>query len=308
MSDKNDFPLGSTIWPSISNTGGNTSDADKNEMRRIVTEFSEYVAQSLERQGIPRFLFPLFRPFNAVLALTRDRLICVGAPLSGGVSMLRFFDWRDSLSVNIDQVKNQVGAQLGWADIFGFEIPLGLVSDDGDTRERLVRQLADDFSQQIKARIERQQRQVLMQPIFQTKPEDLELDDSLCFVLMPFQPAFDRIYQKVIEPAVTEAGLRPLRADQIFSPSPIVEDIWTHIVTARIIVADVSQRNPNVFYELGLAHAVGKPVIVIAQSKDDVPFDIAYLRYFHYADDAGGWKKLREDLRKAIAVCLGSTK
>jgi hypothetical protein len=71
-----------------------------------------------------------------------------------------------------------------------------------------------------------------------------------------------------------------------------------------LIVADVTGKNPNVFYELGLAHTIGKDVIIITQSDDDVPFDLKYLRYIKYVDNTAGWKTLAGNLDKFIQSTL----
>jgi hypothetical protein len=112
---------------------------------------------------------------------------------------------------------------------------------------------------------------------------EIEEDPQLVFVLMPFAPEFDQIYQQGIKPAWEELGFRVLRADEEFH----VHDIMCHAICqniqrARFIVADMTGRNPNVFYELGLAHAFGKPVILITPHKDYVPFDLQAILYINY--------------------------
>ncbi|MBE0415013.1 MAG: hypothetical protein IBX36_00525 [Dehalococcoidia bacterium] len=135
-------------------------------------------------------------------------------------------------------------------------------------------------------------------PIFRTR--DIKLEHDLCFVLMPFAPAFDRLYEDHIKPAIQSEGFKCLKADELFSPTPITEDIWTYILKSRVILADVTGRNPNVFYELGIAHTIGKPVILIAQNSNDIPFDIAYIRCFLYSDDSKGWATLKESISPAL--------
>ncbi len=83
------------------------------------------------------------------------------------------------------------------------------------------------------------------------------VDDRLCFVLMPFKEPFDGYYHEIIRPAVKDAGLYALRADEIYGTAPIVDDIWNSIWMAKIVIADVTDKNPNVNYELGLRHALG---------------------------------------------------
>lgn len=125
-------------------------------------------------------------------------------------------------------------------------------------------------------------------------------DQKLVFVLMPFGGDFDDLYADHIKAAVEAAGLRPLRADEIFTPTPIMGDIWRSICRARLVIADLTGRNPNVFYEVGLAHAIGKEVILLTQSMNDVPFDLRGIRSIVYDFSPRGATKLVSDLRKAI--------
>jgi hypothetical protein len=110
----------------------------------------------------------------------------------------------------------------------------------------------------------------------------LESSSSLCFVMMPFTRETESVYWNLIKPAVEEVGLTPLRADQISSPGSITQQIFAAIRESRVCVADVSAGNANVLYELGLAQAIGKPVLLIAQHDSRAPFDIANMRYIAY--------------------------
>ena len=135
-------------------------------------------------------------------------------------------------------------------------------------------------------------------PIFRAR--DIMLQEDLCFVLMPFKPSFDRLYKEKIKPAVEACGFKCLRADDLFSPTPILEDVWIHICKSKVMIADTTGRNPNVFYEIGIAHTVGKPVILITQDRADIPFDIAQFRHFVYSDDSHGWDTLCTNLILAL--------
>ncbi len=139
-------------------------------------------------------------------------------------------------------------------------------------------------------------KRMLVDPIFHGRGFQVEKD--LCFVLIPFRPPFFRIFEDVIKPAMEEVGFKVVKADDIFEPGPVIEQIWEYINRAEIILADVTGRNPNVFYELGIAHTLGKNVVIITQSENDVPFDLRHLRYFKYEDNEEGWKKLEETLKR----------
>ena len=83
-------------------------------------------------------------------------------------------------------------------------------------------------------------------------------------------------------PAIKEAGFEPVRADELFTTGSVVEQIWEQIEKAKLLLADLSGKNPNVFYDSGLAHAAKKPVVFTASQVDDVPFDLRHLRVIIY--------------------------
>jgi hypothetical protein len=128
-----------------------------------------------------------------------------------------------------------------------------------------------------------------------------------CFVVMPFASMYEREYTRVIKPAVESAGLVCVRGDEIYSEQSIVQDIWKSLRTSRVVVAELSGRNPNVMYEVGLAHALGKPIILLTRNQDDVPFDLKSLRYVYYDTDNPDWgSDLRAELVRAVGKVLES--
>lgn len=109
-----------------------------------------------------------------------------------------------------------------------------------------------------------------------------ETDTTLAFCLLLFKDNFMQVFEEGVLPAIEAAGLRGIHAGQIFDNREIIEDIWESICTSRIVIADVTDRNPNVFYELGICHTLGKEVIVITQRSEDVPFDIRHRKFIEY--------------------------
>lgn len=104
-----------------------------------------------------------------------------------------------------------------------------------------------------------------------------------CFVMMPFGNPVGHHYEKLFVPAIKEAGLVPRRADDgIFGSGRIMEQIWTGVERAKVLIAELTDRNPNVFYELGIAHALKKPVVLVAAQIDDVPSDLRHVRVVLY--------------------------
>jgi hypothetical protein len=133
------------------------------------------------------------------------------------------------------------------------------------------------------------------------------VDKRSCFVISPFGGYFDMYYTHVHVPAIEAAGVRPIRADDPFTPGAIVNDIWRFIQSADVLIADLTGRNPNVFYELGLAHAARKPVIILTQRVDDVPFDLQGLRWLLYDVREPDWSSaLRDKLTASIKETLES--
>ena len=129
--------------------------------------------------------------------------------------------------------------------------------------------------------------------------------EQTCFVIMPFGGFFDSYYREIYHPAISAAGLKPVRGDDIFSSGSIVEQIWQSTQDADILLADMTGRNPNVFYELGLAHAISKPVILISDNVEDIPFDIRSLRVIKYDKNQVNWGTvLLEEITKAISEVL----
>jgi hypothetical protein len=122
---------------------------------------------------------------------------------------------------------------------------------------------------------------------------------------MPFGDWFDRYFKEIYVPATKDAGFEPLRADELFSAGAVMEQIWTQIRKAKILLADLTGKNPNVFYELGLAHALRKPVVFVAADIEDVPFDVRHLRVVVYDIREPNWS---EKLRREITTYLSNTR
>jgi hypothetical protein len=127
-----------------------------------------------------------------------------------------------------------------------------------------------------------------------------------CFIVMPFADPLGSYYEKVYKPAIEKAGLTPIRADnEIFGTGKIIDQIWSGINSAKVLIAELTDRNPNVFYELGLAHALQKPVVLISSNEKDVPFDLHYIRVIYYDVTDPFWgskliEKVAENILSAI--------
>ena len=87
-----------------------------------------------------------------------------------------------------------------------------------------------------------------------------------------------------------------------------MEDIWSGINVAKLVIADITGRNPNVLYELGITHTVGKPFVLLTQSAKDIPFDLNQFRHIIYEDNMEGYETLRSNLPKHIEQIVSGTK
>jgi hypothetical protein len=130
--------------------------------------------------------------------------------------------------------------------------------------------------------------------------------NDTCFVMQPFAAPLGDYYEKIYKPAIERAGLKPVRADaDIFGTGKIMDQVWDGINVAKVLVAELTSRNPNVFYELGLAHALKKPVVLVSSREEDVPFDLQHIRVIYYDMTDPFWgakliEKVAENILSAI--------
>ncbi len=130
--------------------------------------------------------------------------------------------------------------------------------------------------------------------------------DDTCFVMMPFADPIGNYYPSIYKPAIEKAGLTPVRADDdIFTTGKIIDQIWLGINAAKVLVAELTSRNANVFYELGLAHALKKPVVLVSANEKDVPFDLHHIRVIYYDMTDPFWgQKLIDKIAENIVSAL----
>lgn len=122
------------------------------------------------------------------------------------------------------------------------------------------------------------------------------------FMLMPFSGrTAQEVYKNHILKVVKDRELTINRGDDFFTGTHVVHDIWSAINAAAVVIADCTGRNPNVFYELGIAHTLGKKTILIAEREEDVPFDLRTYRYIKYDYTPPGMSLFEAALKHALA-------
>lgn len=132
---------------------------------------------------------------------------------------------------------------------------------------------------------------------------DETMDDNLVSVMMPFEMSFDSVLA-AIKQSCAKVEMNCLRADDIWESSTIIQDVFKLIYCSSIVVVDFSGRNPNVFYEAGIAHTLGKNVIPITQNLDDVPFDLRHHKVLKYLDNTQGLDDLSSHLESRLKTLI----
>ena len=126
---------------------------------------------------------------------------------------------------------------------------------------------------------------------------------------MEFSPPFENLFNEVIKPVSDECGIKAEKADDVLGPGLIIADIVKKLQEADIVIADVTPTNANVYYEIGYAHAIGKPTILLAEKGKQLPFDISGFRTLFYENSIAGKSQIEKGLRRhleAIVKDIGS--
>lgn len=121
------------------------------------------------------------------------------------------------------------------------------------------------------------------------------------FVVMQFTDEYNQLYKEVVQPVCEEYGYEVIRADNVYTSGLIIEDIARSIREASIVIADITPNNANVYYEVGYAHGINKPTILLSDRKrDKLPFDISGFRLLFYDNTIGGKSEVDQALRKHL--------
>ncbi len=291
------------IEPIKQNRGVDVDSELEREIKQVLKSLDAEIEELSRAQGLNRanvrFLLPLH-----VWIVVKDTEVLVVSSVNdhGGVPFWRVLDYSNQ-PFDLEMIHHLVEDGLGFPDPFSFHFPRSLLFAEEESRREDISSLASKCIDFEIERMEKLKRIVKIEPIFQGR--DFTINEELVFVLMPFDEPFDEVFEDHIRPTVNKIdGLRCMRADDIYDNREIMEAIWRFINEARIIIAELTGRNPNVFYETGIAHTVGKEVILITQSMEDVPFDLRHLRCIVYQRTARGCKRLEQDLENMIRAIL----
>jgi hypothetical protein len=185
-----------------------------------------------------------------------------------------------------------------------------LLSAAGDDIEKIVRRALELHSAQEQVMtnkvIEAMDGQITVKPLW---GEPLRRSQFLSdiFMIMPFREPYNTLYENLIRPLAAELNLTIKRGDDFTTTQgSIIQDVWSALNSCRIVLAETSEINANVFYELGIAHTLGKPALLLTQASNiqDLPFDIRHLRFVTYQNTAEASAELKEKLRHSLIWLL----
>ncbi len=126
------------------------------------------------------------------------------------------------------------------------------------------------------------------------------------FVVMQFSSPYNELYNEVVRPICESFKIRAIRADETYGPGLIIADVVRQINESKFVIAEITPSNPNVYYEVGYAHACNKPTILIADRKiEKLPFDISPFRTLFYENSIEGKRRVEDGLRRHIKEVLG---
>jgi hypothetical protein len=157
----------------------------------------------------------------------------------------------------------------------------------------------NDAGENISSEVKPGRKIVFTPNIFEVPNEPI--DAKLISVMMSFDTSMAEVY-KTIQLAASHARFECQRADDIWNHSTVIQDIFSLIFRSYIVVCDFTGKNPNVFYEAGIAHALGKHVVPITQSENDIPFDLKHHRFVKYLNNGEGRARLYENLTNRFST------
>ena len=283
----------------LSTYGSEIERVEEEKIEKVFSQIDLRVKDLAKRRGLAISQVRLLHSLHQCI-LVGDAAIYVVMSIHdlGSISLRQFLDW-SSKPMDLALAIFLAERDLEFKDAFGFQFLRSWLDLEGDRKGEAIDQIAERYIEDEIAHIERLNRIVRLNPIFHGR--DFLVDEKLVFVLSPFEEPYNTIYVDHIRPTVKRMqGFKCLRADDIYNNQSIIEDIWKYTNEARLLIAELTGKNANVFYETGIAHTIGKDVVLITQSMRDVPFDLRHLRCIVYEFTPRGTYLLEQNLENTI--------
>lgn len=273
--------------------GGDLQEPRQQRIQKLAKAFGKHVRQLALANGIPASALSVWRASFFFGGVDIQSVYFLFADAAGG-TQLRFMDLSLYGRVGLDRFVADVRSQVG-DPVFSFELPISILkqpeSKDDESTNDAARQYIDG----------------LLRAFTKEAEEHGEIDESLCFVIMSFSgnPILQDFYEKSIKPTVESLGYRCERIDEQEFNGSIRDRILQNIRQARFIIADVTEARPNCYYELGVAHSVGKEVIHLTNSTKDIHFDIKDFNFIVYSRQDELSRKLKQRIEATVGGSSG---
>jgi hypothetical protein len=284
--------------------GGNLESEISTKIDGLLDEFLAEVQEDVQNRNIRNAMVRAMLPCAIIIIVDNDHIWVAAQKQVGMPSTLRL-DSRPS-ELSLQEVYEAARWEFGFDEPFVIQFQLSLLEQVSAKRLPALKAIAKTLVESEYQRVQREMNIIQINPSF--GPASYVVDPRLAFILMPFTDELTQIYRTLIKPTVEldEFGLVCKRADDIKSTRVIIQDIWKSVCEARVVLADLTGLNPNVMYELGIAHTVGKETILIYQQNTEIkfPFDLAHIRRIEYINDAAGGQQLIQQLKETLAYIL----
>lgn len=279
-------------------------------LSKFFTKLHTYYLNYLKDKDVNKTFFVMGRPFNLFFAVNEDVLYFAvnnRAALLGRTSVYKL---NDGLKLS-DEIVSRYLDISGLVDplypdrytTFVESIDINIVNKENSDSDSRIKELAYKLVEFEISRLEERDKIMNVKPFF--GEIDYKINDKKIFMLMPFgDENINQFYIDSIKNPLSSKGYNCLRADDIFNNESIMGDIWRNINEASIIIADLTHRNPNVFYEIGIAHTLGKKVILISQEQGDIPFDLKHVRTIFYKNTPRGASEFTNNLFNTISFLI----
>lgn len=287
----------------LQSRGGNLDKHLEKNIDQLFSMLHRKIGEISQKNGLLSTQVKLLQPVHyCVFVGDLETFVVCAVHDVGAMAIRNFVDWSGK-DMDIPTAIFLAERDLSFRHAFAFVFMRSVLDFDNGRKEAAVTEIAEGYVNEEVRNLEQLNKIVRLNPIFQGR--EFLIQEELVFVLAPFEEPFNTIYQDHIIPSVESIQrLKCLRADDIYDNQPIIEDIWRCTNEARMLIAELTGRNANVFYETGIAHTIGKEVIFITQSMEDVPFDLKHLRCIVYEYTPRGIATLEENLKNTVLNVL----
>lgn len=267
----------------------------------LLNEFVEQVAKEVEKRKIRRAVVRSLLTCSVIIIVDKNN-VWVAAQKQTGMASTISLDHQEN-AFPIQEIMNAAKWEFGFDQPFVVGFPVGILEQEKSDRESVLAAIVNSHIESELQRVHAEMNVIQINPLL--GPASYQVDERLAFVLMPFTDELTDIFTTFVKPTVELPNFNLVckRADDIKSNRAIIQDIWKSICEARIVIADMTSLNPNVMYELGIAHTLGKETILIYQKSEEeirFPFDLSHIRRIEYENSATGGKKLERELKETL--------